>query len=102
MNVNANNVPQITLSTGQKIPCIGMGTFGSDRFTAEQVSNAVAGAIRAGYRMFDCAACYGNEDQIGEVFQAAYGTTVFISRQIITGHYQNLLHRFSIRFKNRL
>ena len=71
MGVDANKVPQITLSTGQKVPCIGMGTFGSDRFTAEQVSNAVAGAIRAGYRMFDCASCYGNEDQIGEVFTNA-------------------------------
>ena len=72
MAVEAAKVPQITLNTGDKVPCIGMGTFGSDRFTAEQVSNAVAGAIRAGYRMFDCAACYGNEDQIGEVFEAAF------------------------------
>ncbi|HBB59385.1 MAG TPA: aldo/keto reductase, partial [Lachnospiraceae bacterium] len=71
MSVDASKVPQITLSTGQKIPCIGMGTFGSDRFTAEEVSNAVAGAIRIGYRMFDCASCYGNEDQIGEVFTNA-------------------------------
>ncbi len=51
---------------------MGMGTFGSDRFTPEQVSGAVAGAIRCGYRMFDCAACYGNEDQIGQVFQDAF------------------------------
>ena len=28
--------------------------------------------IRCGYRMFDCAACYGNEDQIGQVFQDAF------------------------------
>lgn len=72
MGVDPKQVPQVTLYTGDKVPCIGMGTFGSDRFTAEQVSNAVAGAIRAGYRMFDCAACYGNEDQIGEVFKAAF------------------------------
>ena len=72
MAVNAAKVPQITLNTGDKVPCIGMGTFGSDRFSAEQVSAAVAGAIRAGYRMFDCAACYGNEDQIGEVFEEAF------------------------------
>ena len=61
MGVDATKVPQITLNNGTKVPCIGMGTFGSDRFTPEQVSAAVAGAIRAGYRMFDCAACYGNE-----------------------------------------
>ena len=72
MAINPSSVPKITLNNGTQIPCIGMGTFGSDRFTPEQVSNAVAGAIRNGYRMFDCAACYGNEDQIGEVFRQAY------------------------------
>ncbi len=72
MSVDPNKIPKITLSTGDQVPCIGMGTFGSDRFTPEEVSGAVAGAIRAGYRMFDCAACYGNEKEIGEVFQAAF------------------------------
>lgn len=70
--INPAIVPKVKLYTGEEIPCVGMGTFGSDRFTPEQVSNAVAGAIRCGYRMFDCAACYGNEDQIGEVFKAAF------------------------------
>lgn len=65
-------VPKVTLPSGEKVPCMGMGTFGSDRVSAEEVSEAVAGAIRSGYRMFDCAACYGNEDQIGEVFKNAF------------------------------
>ena len=54
--INPNLVPKRKLSNGQEIPCIGMGTFGSDRFTPAQVSQAVAGAIRCGYRVFDCAA----------------------------------------------
>lgn len=70
--IDSSFVPQRTLSDGKKIPCIGMGTFGSDRFTPEQISAAVAGAIEAGYRLFDCAAVYGNEDKIGAVFQAAF------------------------------
>ncbi len=65
-------IPQKKLNNGTTMPTMGMGTFGSDRFSAEQVSAAVAGAIRCGYRLFDCAACYGNEDQIGEVFKAAF------------------------------
>ncbi len=71
MAIDVSRIPQITLNNGDKVPCIGMGTFGSDRFSADEVSAAVAGAIRAGYRMFDCAACYGNEKEIGEVFKAA-------------------------------
>ena len=71
-NINPALVPKRTLFTGEQIPCIGMGTFGSDRFTPEQVSAAVAGAIRYGYRLFDCASVYGNEDQIGRVFSDAF------------------------------
>lgn len=69
--IEQSSIPKMKLYTGEEIPCIGMGTFGSDRFTPEQVSDAVSGAIRCGYRVFDCAACYGNEDQIGEVFSQA-------------------------------
>ena len=61
-----------TLPNGEEIPCIGMGTFGSDRFTPDQVAEAVAGAIRCGYRLFDCAAVYGNEELIGKVFAKAF------------------------------
>ena len=64
--IDPKRVPKVRLRTGQEVPCIGMGTFGSDRFSAEQISSAVAGAIRCGYRLFDCAAVYGNEKQIGE------------------------------------
>ena len=69
--INPKLVPQRTFYNGDTMPAIGMGTFGSDRFTPEQVSAAVLGAIQVGYRLFDCAACYQNEDQIGRVFQEA-------------------------------
>ena len=65
-------VPQRRLFTGALMPAVGMGTFGSDHVSAQEVSQAVAGAIEAGYRSFDCAACYGNEVQIGQVFADAF------------------------------
>ena len=64
-------VPKRKLSGGQEIPCIGMGTFGNDRYSPEEVSGAVAESIRCGYRLFDCASVYGNEDRIGRVFDDA-------------------------------
>ncbi len=70
--VDPQSVPQRILSTGQAMPCLGMGTFGSDKYSPDQVSAAVAGAIESGYRLFDCAAVYGNEAQIGEVFASAF------------------------------
>ena len=60
------------LTNGMEIPKIGIGTFGSGRFTPEQVSEAVYGAIRAGYRLIDCASIYGNEDKIGNAFKKAF------------------------------
>jgi alcohol dehydrogenase (NADP+) len=69
--IDPQKVPKRTLANGEQIPCIGMGTFGSDRFGAEEVSKAVAGAIDVGYRLFDCASVYGNEDRIGQIFADA-------------------------------
>ena len=86
-------VPKRKLSNGQEIPCIGMGTFGSDRFSAEQVSNAVAGAIRSGYRLFDCASVYGNEDLIGQVFEDAMKEGVVKREELfITSKVWNDMH----------
>jgi alcohol dehydrogenase (NADP+) len=50
-----------------------MGTFGSDRYGPGEVAAAVGGALRYGYRLFDCASVYGNEDRIGAVFAEALG-----------------------------
>jgi alcohol dehydrogenase (NADP+) len=72
--VDPGSVPQIKLKTGESIPSIGMGTFGSDRYSPDEISAAVAGAIRFGYRLFDCASVYGNEDRIGKIFEEAVKT----------------------------
>ena len=70
--IDPKTVPSYRLNNGVDIPCIGMGTFGSDRVTPDEVAAAVAGGLRAGWRLFDCAACYGNEDKIGRAFRAAF------------------------------
>jgi len=47
------------------MPAIGLGTFGSDHVTADEVAAAVKDAAAIGYRHFDCASVYANEDRIG-------------------------------------
>lgn len=69
--VNVNRIPQIKLADGDFIPAIGMGTFGNDKYKSEEVSTAVYNAIKIGYRFFDGAAAYGNEQQIGNVYSRA-------------------------------
>lgn len=91
--IDPQAVPKIRLVTGQEIPCVGMGTFGSDHFNAEQISAAVAGAIRCGYRLFDCAAVYGNEAEIGEVFQRALDEGIVRREELfITSKVWNNMH----------
>ena len=46
-----------------------MGTFGSDKYGADQIAEAVYGGIRAGYRLIDCASVYMNEDKIGDALE---------------------------------
>src|SRR5690242_11605497 len=67
--VDPKLVPSRTLYSGAKIPAVGLGTFGSDRFSGEAIAEAVKGAILAGYRHIDCASVYGNEHLIGNSLQ---------------------------------
>ena len=69
--VDARKVPYRVLYNGQKIPCIGLGTFGSDHVSAQEVASVVGEALRLGYRYIDCAACYGNEKEVGEALEHA-------------------------------
>lgn len=63
-------IPQRTLYTGAAMPAVGLGTFGSDQVTANQVAVAVEGAAAIGYRHFDCASVYGNEPEVGASLDA--------------------------------
>jgi alcohol dehydrogenase (NADP+) len=65
--VNPGLVPSKRLYTGDEMPGIGLGTFGSDHVSADQVAMAVGQAILLGYRHIDCASVYGNENKIGPV-----------------------------------
>ncbi|GHU72222.1 glyoxal reductase [Clostridia bacterium] len=65
------NAPAFTLQTGESIPAIGLGTFGSDKYGPDTIANAVEGALKIGYRLIDCASVYGNEDRIGPIIERA-------------------------------
>ncbi|MGF1585536.1 MAG: aldo/keto reductase [Bacteroidales bacterium] len=65
--VDPGSIPSRKLSAGGEIPVIGLGTFGSDHVSADQVAHAVRQAILLGYRHIDCASVYGNEHKIGPV-----------------------------------
>ncbi|KAF4342547.1 alcohol dehydrogenase [Fusarium beomiforme] len=57
------------LNTGQEIPALGLGTWQSP---AGEVEKAVAYALKDGYKLIDCAYCYGNEEEVGAGLKAAF------------------------------
>jgi alcohol dehydrogenase (NADP+) len=65
-------VPCRTLSSGARVPAIGLGTFGSDHVSPSEVAEAVRYAASVGYRHFDCASVYGNEGQIGRAIREIF------------------------------
>ncbi|MFT2750546.1 aldo/keto reductase [Clavibacter sp. Sh2036] len=56
-------IPTLELSDGNRIPAIGLGTYG---LNDDAGADLVSGAIGAGYRLLDTALNYGNEAAVGE------------------------------------
>ncbi|KAJ1922495.1 Alcohol dehydrogenase [NADP(+)] [Tieghemiomyces parasiticus] len=53
------------LNSGDKIPALGLGTWRSE---TNKVKEAVKAGYNIGYRHFDCAAVYENQDEVGQAF----------------------------------
>ena len=66
--------------------------LGSDRYSAEQVAEAVKGAISVGYRHIDCASVYGNQHLIGEVLQQVMEAGIKREELWITSKLWNDMH----------
>lgn len=60
--------PTVMLNDGTELPAIGFGTY---RLNGAEGVAAMAGAIRAGYRLIDSAASYDNEGALGAAVRAA-------------------------------
>jgi alcohol dehydrogenase (NADP+) len=91
--INPNDVPYRILSNGAKIPVIGLGTFGSDNYSNEQIAEAVKFAIELGYRHIDCASVYGNEKEIGKVLAELISSEVVKREELwITSKVWNDMH----------
>jgi len=58
----------LKLNNGFEMPLLGLGTWKSK---AGEVEVAVESALKCGYRHLDCAACYGNEEEVGAGIRAS-------------------------------
>ncbi|HTW78614.1 MAG TPA: aldo/keto reductase [Terracidiphilus sp.] len=92
VGVDPATVPFKTLSSGARMPAIGLGTFGSDHVSPDAVAQAVLYAASVGYRHFDCASVYGNEDKIGESFKKLFDHGLRRDQLWITSKLWNDMH----------
>ncbi|KAJ7039113.1 Aldo/keto reductase [Mycena alexandri] len=68
--MSAAEIPSYKLNDGTSIPSVGMGCYmNSSTFTEKQVYDMCQKAIKAGYRHFDTATGYGNEQQVGKAIR---------------------------------
>ena len=58
----------VTLINGVEMPVLGFGVF---QIPPEEIEQAVADALAAGYRHIDTAAAYGNEEAVGRAIAAS-------------------------------
>lgn len=63
----ASSIPKIKLNNNLEIPVLGLGTWNSK---PGEVTQVIKDAIDIGYRYFDCAYMYLNEDDIGTGLRA--------------------------------
>lgn len=66
--MTAREVPVVTLNEGREMPLIGFGTY---KIVGADAERAVREAIEAGYRHFDTATLYQNEEEVGRALRAA-------------------------------
>lgn len=80
--------PTMTLNNGNKIPALGMGAVFLD--SDGDIQKTVDTAIDAGYRLFDNAAFYGNEESIGKALKnnGIAREELFISTKLKNGHHK--------------
>jgi 2,5-diketo-D-gluconate reductase A len=66
--VSPDQVPNVTLNDGNRIPQFGFGVFQID---PKDTATSVQQALRAGYRHIDTAQMYGNEAEVGQGIAAS-------------------------------
>ncbi|XP_061356026.1 protein REDOX 2-like [Gastrolobium bilobum] len=69
--MEAKKIPEVTLNSGKKMPLIGLGTAAHTLPPHAALTSIFIDGFEAGYRHFDTASFYGNEEPLGKAVAKA-------------------------------
>lgn len=86
----------ITLNNGLKMPLTGFRTM--NIFDLDECTKVLEGAYEVGYRLFDCAQIYNNEEIVGEALEKAAipRNEIFITTKVWFSEFEGEKPRQSI------
>lgn len=82
------NAPTVKLSSGYDMPILGLGTYSLHGATCV---NSVKAALAAGFRKFDTASIYGNEEEVGQGVRESGvpREEIFVATKLYPNQYSN-------------
>lgn len=103
MNINSNNnstasfnlsegtngnAPIVRLSSGYEMPILGLGTYSLHNNVCV---NSIKSALAAGFRKFDSASVYGNEEEVGQAIRESDvpREEIFVATKLYPNQYSN-------------
>ena len=98
------NAPTVKLSSGYDMPILGLGTYS---LHGDVCKNSVKAALASGFRKFDTASIYGNEEEIGEAIRESGvpREEIFVTTKLYPNQYadpeaaiEECLHKLDIGY----
>lgn len=82
------NAPTIKLSSGYDMPILGLGTYSLHGATC---INSIKSALASGFRKFDTASAYGNEEEVGQGIRESGvpREEIFVTTKLYPNQYSN-------------
>lgn len=82
------NAPTVKLSSGYDMPILGLGTYS---LHGDVCINSVKAALASGFRKFDTASIYGNEEEVGQAIRESDVSRekIFVATKLYPNQYAN-------------
>lgn len=82
------NAPTVKLSSGYDMPILGLGTYS---LHGDVCINSIKAALASGFRKFDTASIYGNEEEVGQAIRESDvpREEIFVATKLYPNQYAN-------------